>query len=129
MPPAKRSTRRFPAPVLRAIDAAQRIGIRAGREYRFIAVWAVVVNGRVFARSWEISRDGWYHAFLEEPRGAITVGDREIRIRAVPARGERLRDAIDRAYLAKYTSPGSVRYARGFRSARRRATTVELVPR
>lgn len=129
MPPAKRSTRRLSAPVLRAIEAAQRIGIRAGRDHRFIAVWAVVVKGRVFARSWEIAPDGWYHAFLDEPRGAITVGDREIRIRAVRTRGERLKDAIDRAYVAKYTSPGSVRYARGFRGARRRATTMELVPR
>jgi len=59
----------------------------------------------------------------------LQVGDREVRVRAVRVRSERLRDAIDRAYAAKYPTPGSRKYVRGFRTPRRRETTTEFVPR
>jgi hypothetical protein len=54
----------------------------------------------------------WYRTFLQEPRGAIMVGDREIPVRAVRTRSERLKDAVSRAYLEKYNTPGSIKYAR-----------------
>jgi hypothetical protein len=46
----------------------------------------------------------------------------------VRAGGARLNDAIDRAYLAKYNTPGSLKYARDLGSRKSRATTIELVP-
>jgi hypothetical protein len=46
----------------------------------------------------------------------------------VRTRSERLKAAVDRAYLAKYTSPGSVKYARDLGRAKSRETTTELVP-
>ncbi|HEX5044359.1 MAG TPA: DUF2255 family protein, partial [Candidatus Polarisedimenticolaceae bacterium] len=107
------------------------LGVRAGARsaHRFIGVWAVVVEGRVFARSYTLEEGGWYRTFLEDPLGTITVGERAIRIRAVPVTSERLRDAVDAAYAEKYPTPGSVKYVRGFRSPRRRAATLEFVPR
>ena len=63
------------------------------------------------------------------PRGTIEVGDRQIRIRAVRAGGKRIRDAVEKAYAIKYPTPGSVKYVRGFRTLRRRETTIEFVPR
>jgi hypothetical protein len=122
---------RFSRPTVAAIDKARIVGIRAGTRsaHRFIGVWAVVVEGRVFARSWSQSPDGWYRTFLEDPRGVLQVGDRELRIRAVPARGERLRDAVEAAYAGKYPTPGSLKYVRGFRTPRRRGTTIEFLPR
>ena len=39
--------------------------IRAGAEHRFIGIWAVVVDGRVFVRSWSLKPQGWYRTFLE----------------------------------------------------------------
>lgn len=122
-------SRRFSRPVVAVIDAAKIMGIRAGRDHRFIGVWPVVVDGRVFARSWGVSRDGWFHAFLEEPGGAIQVGDREIRVRAVPARGERIRDKVEHAYRQKFTTKASQQWVRGFRTPRRRGATMEFVPR
>jgi hypothetical protein len=89
----------------------------------------VVVDGRVYARSWTLKKDGWYHAFLDDPLGVIQVGDREIRIRAVRARSERVRDKVELAYAAKYDTKASKKYVRGFRSARRREATMEFVPR
>ena len=105
------------------------LGIRAGTEpHRFIGIWAVVVEGRVFVRSWSLKPRSWYRTFLEEPRGAVQVAGREIPVRAVHTRSERLKDAVDRAYLEKYNTPGSVKYARDLGRAKSRATTTELVP-
>jgi hypothetical protein len=123
--------KRFSRPVIAAIDASKILRIRAGArsEHRFIGIWAVAVSGRVYVRSWTRKPDGWYRTFLEDPLGAIQVGNRRIRIRALPARGDRIRDAVERAYASKYSTPGSLRYVRGFRTARRRETTMELMPR
>jgi hypothetical protein len=57
------------------------------------------------------------------------LGERQIRMRAIRARGDRIHDAVERAYATKYPTPGSVKYVRGFRTARRRETTVEFLPR
>ena len=89
----------------------------------------MVVDGRVFVRSWNDKPDGWYRAFIEEPLGALQAGEREVRVRTRRVRSERLLDSIDAAYAAKYVTPSAKTYVRGFRLARRRATTLELLPR
>ena len=124
-------TRRFPRRIVEAIDESRIFWVRAGRrsDHRFIGIWAVVVDGRVFARSWTLKPDGWYRTFLEDPLGAIKVGERLVRVRAVKASSKRIRDAVERAYAEKYTSPASLRYVRGFRTRRRRDATMEIVPR
>jgi hypothetical protein len=123
-------TRRFSPSVLAAIDACKILGIRAGRgsDHRFIGIWPVVVAGRVLARSWTRSAGGWYRTLREDPSGTIQVGTRTIRIRAVPVRSERLRDAVEEAYAKKYPTPGSRKYVRGFRTPARRDATIEFVP-
>jgi len=119
----------FARGILAAIDEGGILAIRAGtRPHRFIGIWAVVVEGRVFVRSWSIKPRSWYRTFLVEPRGTIRVGRRSIPVRAVRTRSERLKRAVDRAYLVKYGSPGSIRYARDLGRAKSRATTTELVP-
>ena len=90
---------------------------------------AVVVDGRVFARSWKQSAGGWYRTFLDDLLGVLEVGGRRVSIRAVRARGERIRDAIERTYAEKYRTPASLKDVRGFRTKRRRETTIEFVPR
>jgi hypothetical protein len=124
-------TRRLSRPLVEAIDSSNYLRVRAGSRsaHRFIAIWAVVVDGRVFARSWTLKPGGWYRTFLEDPLGALQVGERQVRVRAVRVRSKRMLDAIARAYAEKYTTPASRRYVRGFRTARRRAATIEFVPR
>jgi hypothetical protein len=103
--------------------------IRAGTgAHRFIKIWAVVVDDRVFVRSWDRKRGGWYRTFVDDPHGAIQLGDREIRVRAAPVTSERIKGAIDRAYAEKYTTPGAIKYVKGFARAPRRDATMELVP-
>ena len=123
--------KRLSRPVIAAADAAGIMGIRAGAtsDHRFIGVWPIVVDGRLFARSWTSTKDGWYRTFQDDPLGVIHVGDREIRIRAVPVKSERLRDKIEDAYAEKYDTKASQKYVRGFRTPRRRDTTTEFVPR
>jgi hypothetical protein len=124
------SARRFSRATLAAFDACKYLGLRAGiQPRRFRAVWVVVARGRVFVRPWNDKPEGWYRVFLGEPRGAVQIGDREVRVRARKSRGERLMDAIDDGYKVKYPTPGSRHYVRGFATARRRATTLELLPR
>jgi hypothetical protein len=123
--------KRFSRAVAEAIDEAAILGVRAGArsDHRFIGVWPVVVDGRVYARSWTRSPDGWYRAFLDDPLGVIQVGGRQLRVRAVRARGERVRDKVEDAYAAKYVTKASQKYVRGFRTPRRRETTMEFTPR
>ena len=130
-PATGRAPRALPRRVVAAIDDSKIIGLRAGArsDHRFIGVWAVVVDGRAFVRSWTVKPDGWYKAFLDDPLGTIQVGEREVRVRAIRARSTRLRDAVERAYAEKYSTPGSLGYVRGFRTPRRRETTMEFVRR
>jgi len=123
--------KQLPRSVVAAIDAAKIIGIKAGADsdHRFTGVWPVVVNGRVYARSWTLKPGGWYRRLLADPSGVLQVGDREIRVRAVRARGERIRDAVEDAYAAKFNTKASQKYVRGFRTPRRREATIEFVPR
>jgi hypothetical protein len=120
----------FSKPTLATLDAAKILGVRAGTEHRFTGVWVVVVNGRVFARSWNDKPTGWHRAFVDEPLGVIQApGGREIRVRAKKVRGERLLEAIDEAYAEKYNTAASRKWVQGFKRPRRRETTTEFVPR
>jgi hypothetical protein len=126
---AMKAKRRFTDDILAAIRGGKILGIRAGtRPHRFIGIWAVVVEGRVFVRSWSLKPRSWYRTFLEDPCGTINVEGHEIAVRAVRTRSERLKAAVDQAYLEKYHTPGSIKYARDMGGAKSRATTTELVP-
>ncbi|MGH9971294.1 MAG: DUF2255 family protein [Pyrinomonadaceae bacterium] len=120
----------FPKNVLAAIREEKIVGIRAGtKPHRIIGIWAVVVEGRVFVRSWSLKPRSWYRTFLEEPRGTLHIAGRAIRVRAVRTRSDRLKDAVTRAYREKYNTPGSLYFVRGFAHKKRRDTTTELVPK
>jgi hypothetical protein len=122
-------SRRFPAAILAAIRDGKILTIRAGaRPHRFIGIWVVVVESRVFVRSWSVKPRSWYRTFVDDPRGTIKVGGRNVAVRAVRTRSARLKDAVDRAYLAKYKTPWALKYARDLGSEKSRATTTELLP-
>lgn len=121
--------RRFSDKTLAAIRESRSLHIRAGTSsHRFVRIWAVVVEGRVFVRSWSLKPRSWWRAFLKTPRGAIRVSSRSIEVRAVQTRSERLKDAVDQAYLEKYNTTGAIKYAHDLGGAKSRATTTELLP-
>jgi len=121
---------RFPPRVLSLLGDSRMLGIRAGTEpHRSTGILFVIVAERVFVRPWNDKPDGWHRTFSTEPRGAILVSGRAIPMRARKARGERLFDAIDAAYAAKYDTKASLKWVRGFSLPRRRKTTTEILPR
>jgi hypothetical protein len=124
-----RTANAFSTRTIAVLEGAKILGVRSGTEHRPTGVWVVVVNGRVFARSWSDKQTGWFRAFMEEPRGAIQIPTcRQIRVRARKVRGERLLDSIDAAYAAKYDTRASQKWVRGFAEPKRRATTLEFLP-
>jgi hypothetical protein len=121
--------RRFNPDVVDALREGKYLRIRAGNgTHRFTGIWVIVIDSRVFVRSWSLKPGGWYRTLLEKSNGAILVGEREFPVRAVRVRSERVTAAVDRAYLEKYATRGSVPYARGLGEGVRRATTTELIP-
>ena len=124
------AARRFPPDVVDALHRAKILGVRAGgAPHKFTGVWVVVAEGRVFIRSWTRKPRSWWRTFLEEPRGTIQMLDgRELAVRAVQTRSERLKDAVSAAYREKYHTPASRKYVTGFARTARRDTTTELVP-
>ena len=124
-----KTKRHFSDDLLTALQESKGLRIRAGPgRHRFISIWFVVVKDRVFVRSWSVKPDGWYRAFLKEPRGTVQIANYEIAVYAVRIKDKSLRDAVGRAYLKRYNTPGALKYAKDLGSAKSRATTLELVP-
>src|SRR5262245_16359213 len=122
------TVQRFSGHALEELDKAKILGVRAGSEHRYTGVWVVVVESRVFVRSWNDKPTGWYRAFLAQPLGSIQLAGREIAICARPPRGARIRDAVTQAYAVKYPTKASEQWVRGFAEPNRLATTLELLP-
>ena len=119
---------RFPASQLEALRRARILGVRSGTGHRYTGVWVVVVERRVFVRSWSGRATGWYAALRREPQGSISLDGREVAIRASHVGSERLRGAVSRAYAGKYDTKASEKWVRGFAAPEREATTLDLVP-
>lgn len=118
----------FSEPLLAALDKAKILGVRAGARHKYTGVWIVVVERRVFVRSWNDDPEGWYRAFVQEPLGSIQVRDQEIPVRAKLLRSQRLRTAVSLAYAEKYNTKASQKWVDGFSEERRMLTTLEFVP-
>jgi hypothetical protein len=122
----------FTASVLAAIQKEKILGIRAGTDstHRVIGIWSVVVEGRVFVRSWSMKPRSWWRTFLEDPRGEVFVAERKrgIKVRAVQVKSEKMKDRVSAAYKEKYNTPGSIRYVEDMSLSPSRDTTTELVP-
>ena len=128
--PAKDTTpnRRFPADVVDELARARILGVRSGAEHKYTGVWVVVVEGRVFARSWNDKPTGWFRAFRAQPLGSLSFGKQEAEVRALPVRSQRLREAVSAAFATKYNTKASQKWVEGFAQPERVANTVEFVP-
>ena len=122
-------TKRFSKSVIDSIRVGRILGIRAGtKPHRIIGIWAVVVEDRVFVRSYSLKERSWYRTFQEDPRGVIEVNGKQFKVRPVFTRSERLKRLVDKAYAEKFPTPGSRVFVEGFKEKQRRDTTTELVP-
>ena len=119
---------RFSKAVVEVFRTAKIMGVRSGTEHRYTGVWVVVVDDRVFARSWSDKPTGWFQAFRKQPSGTVQVGDREIAVRGKTVRSGRIRDAVTVAFGEKYNTKGSRTWVEGFAEPERVLTTLEFVP-
>ena len=118
----------FSEQMIEKFRKAKILGVRAGSQHRYTGVWVVVVDDRVFVRSWNDKPTGWYRAFLSEPRGSVQLADQEIAVRARRTRSDRLRQAVSKAYAEKYNTKASQKWVRGFAQSSRSLHTLELLP-
>lgn len=127
----KKTKARFPDSVIEKISSDKILGIRAGTksDHRVIGIWVVVVDGRVFVRSWSMKPRSWWRTFLDNPHGEIFVGGRKrgIKVRAVQVKSETLKEKVSTAYREKYNTPGSVQYVKDMSRSPSKDTTTELV--
>jgi hypothetical protein len=123
---------KFSAEVIRSIHEDRILGLRVGTDsnHRVIGIWAVIVEGRVFVRSWSMKPRSWWRTFLEDPYGEIFVAKRKrgIKVRAVQVKSEKMRDKVSAAYREKYNTRGSVGYVEDMSRSPSRDTTTELTP-
>ncbi len=121
----------FSDEILALIQKDKILGIRAGRDsaHRVIGIWAVVVDGGIFVRSWSMKPNSWWRTLLEDPYDEIFVSKRKrgIKVRAVQVRSEKLKDVVSAAYREKYNTPGSVGYVEDMSRKPSRDTTTELI--
>jgi len=118
----------FADKIVEAFQSAKILGVRAGTEHRYTGVWVVVVDSRIFARSWDNKPTGWFQAFRKEPNGTVQVGELELPVRGKVVRSARLRDAVTVAFGEKYPTKGSRKWVEGFADPARVVNTIEFVP-
>jgi len=120
---------RFDSEALASAEHDLVIGVRAGASvHRFTPVWCVVVEDRLFIRSWGLSERSWFSEFRRDPHGTVQIAGREFDVRATRTRSESLLAAVDEAYRRKYHTASSAAYVLDMTSAGSRATTTELEP-
>ena len=114
--------------IVEAAHGAKIMGVRAGTEHSYTGVWVVVVEDRIFARSWNDKPTGWFRAFRKQPSGMIQLDDLEIPVRGKLVRSARIRDAVTAAFAEKYNTKASRKWIEGFMEPERVLTTLEFVP-
>lgn len=119
---------RFSREVIEVIHKAKILGVRSGTEHKYTGVWVVVVDDRVFVRSWNDKPTGWFRSFHKEPRGTIQAESRVLKVRGKTVRSARIRDAVTAAFAEKYPTKGSRKWVEGFAEPARVLTTLEFVP-
>lgn len=111
------------------IETHNLIGIKAGlNRETFLDIWMIVVNDRIFARSWGLAEKSWYNSFLQDSKGQIKCGENIFTIKAiVPIDKNNLTSAINNAYLTKYNTDHNIEYAKGIIKAKHIEKTLEFI--
>lgn len=119
---------RFPKELYEYLATHTLIGVKGGKERdSFLNIWMVVVDGRVFARTWGKSERSWYTAFLETGEGQIRFGDRVIDVKGrKPERDPELTKAINAAYVKRFNQPENLPYAEGITKPEYEDYTMEF---
>lgn len=105
------------------------IGIKAGlHRLTFLEIWMVVVEDRIFARSWGLAEKSWYNTFLKSSEGQIQCGNTVYNIQAlIPDDLDQITDEINNAYIEKYNFGDNSKYAIGITKGDHIGKTMEFI--
>jgi hypothetical protein len=105
------------------------IGLKAGKDRpNFLEIWMVVVEDRIFARSWGLAERSWYNTFLTDNKGQIKCGENIYSITAIiPEDKNMLAEKINKAYLNKYNYGDNAGFASDMVTPERIEKTMEFV--
>jgi hypothetical protein len=119
----------FSSQAIEYIKTNNLIGIKAGLDRPdFLDIWMVVVDNRIFARSWGFAERSWYNTFMKNPEGQIKCGERIFHIQAtIPKDNSDMTERINHAYLAKYNSDHNIKYAIGIIEDKHVEKTMEFI--
>ncbi len=89
--------------------------IKGGTEReKFLEIWVVTVNNRVFARSWAKSEKSWYTAFLEAGVGQLKYGNKIINVTGKKLhKNFEIHLDISKEYLQVFSQPENLEYSEG----------------
>lgn len=120
----------WPTDVLDRFGSAEEIEISArrvdGSLRGYVPIWAVIVDGALYVRSYRGGDGVWYRHATEHPFGAIRTGGRQLEVTFAPA-GQNVRPAVDAAYRAKYARYGDS-YLRPMLAEPAVAATLRVCP-
>ena len=102
--------------------------IRAGFKHRFIDITIVEVDGRFFVRQYKFGKKSWYHAFMNDSKGEIKIGDTVILINGkVPDDLDEINKRVNWAYHKKFPIVYLLMRLTYDRK-KHEASTLELIP-
>lgn len=121
----------FPKAFLKAVGETQITSVRAGKDReKFTGIWMVVVEERIFGRSYTLSERSWYTALANGEKGDIRCGKEIIPIKGIkPKDVKSITEAINKAYEKKYLVKASnKKWVDGLAEPERVSRTMEFVP-
>lgn len=104
------------------------IGIKGGASDRaFLDIWMVVVDRKIFARSWGMSSRSWFTAFCEQGVGQIKFGNQVVDVAGKTIVDSETNASISKAYKAKYTQKENEFYVDAITESKYNDYTMEFV--
>ena len=120
----------FSKAFLKCVNETQITSVRAGAgRTKFTGIWMVVVNGRIFGRSYYGSDKSWYTTLSAGEDGDIKCGKDVVPVRGIkPPDLKSITEAINKAYEKKYlTRPSNKKWVDGLNDPERMARTMEFI--
>lgn len=124
-------TKKFSKTFLKSVSETQITSVRAGKDReKFTGIWMVVVEDRIFGRSYNLSERSWYTALSKGETGDIKCGKEIIPVKgSKPADIKIITEAINRAYGKKYLVKAyNKKWVDGLAEPERVARTMEFIP-
>jgi len=123
--------KKFPKTFLKSINETQITSVRAGKDReKFTGIWMVVVNDRIFGRSYYGADRSWYTALLKGENGDIKCGKEIVHIAGQkPSDIDTINKAINKAYEKKYLVKAyNQKWVDGLAEPERVGRTIEFIP-